>query len=726
MSIAKVKQALAGDKVQLTDLEEGLRSVLSEEQDAVEAAGDLEDLDFTEEEFKSLLDSSAEEFMVELVKIQANAELASWLMKQDISENLKEDLVVEFLDFADILHEGENDLFFQIYTRGYLTTKEKKEHLPLSSSKNLVSLAVYYAKDLTELGVILPYLDGLNLSFFIQDHRVLSLPKSLIDSLSDKMSSKDALSLLRKVEGLSETDQRKLVQVIQDKGDADDCYFLVTTKDYSLSSNPAPIFLQAFKSDWFNFQSLSVHAQRVSMDLAIQEDLFDFSEEGSAQVISFKGQEIARFVDEEVTLKDSRLEKKSLDKIDKIFSRKAQILPERIPGFYNFKQSRFTPEDISLDCSKVVYILNSPDAGYEGFFLWKPDFKVPAVLIKKESKWVLECVWEKISDAIPSFRSSTREELKKKLTSFANALKSKIPEVKMNANRPFGVEIEICSMLATPSDIALFMGAEDLSGQEESTQSTRKAANPAWSVKEDVSIKHFVNGKAVSEEQMFKDRRYTAEIVTPKLYGEEGLEELKSKLTELTSEFDGQILVNQSCGLHVHHDLNDMFEESGNGKGMVKELLESELAKAQESIYSLITPDRRDNVYCPRLSISKDNVKQPELSALSPGGERIRRPRPGFNLFTGFGTIEFRMHEATLDVETIVQWVKMTHHLVDEIVKKIYSDRIQAVDHLQTTLDMMLLEKIRKLETEEDLQKAQEEIESFMKAHFLGKLFVKS
>lgn len=93
---------------------------------------------------------------------------------------------------------------------------------------------------------------------------------------------------------------------------------------------------------------------------------------------------------------------------------------------------------------------------------------------------------------------------------------------------------------------------------------------------------------------------------------------------------------------------------------------------------------------------------------------------------TGYGTIEFRMHEATLDVEQIINWIKITHHLVDEAINKVIAVKNQAVEQLQETLKLMEIEKLKKVKNEEDLELALAEINEFIKNNQWSSLFINS
>ena len=224
---------------------------------------------------------------------------------------------------------------------------------------------------------------------------------------------------------------------------------------------------------------------------------------------------------------------------------------------------------------------------------------------------------------------------------------------------------------------------------------------------------------------------FTAEIITPKLYGEEGIEEIRSKLTTMLQEYGDCLSVNFTCGLHVHHDMNQFFIHNAKTNqyelpDAFEQMIKEEFAKVQESIYSLCADHRRDNIYCPRFDV-ENKVKTPVLKYDEDEASEnpsMPRPRPGFNLGTGYGTLEYRMHEATLDIERIINWVKITHHLFDEIINKSISVKNQAVSQLEETLKLMEIEKLKKIESEDDLQVALAEINDFITNNAWAKVLI--
>lgn len=82
------------------------------------------------------------------------------------------------------------------------------------------------------------------------------------------------------------------------------------------------------------------------------------------------------------------------------------------------------------------------------------------------------------------------------------------------------------------------------------------------------------------------------------------------------------------------------------------------------------------------------------------------------------------MHEGTLDVEQIINWVKITHHLFDQIVNKVLVMKNQAVGQLEETLKLMEIEKLKKVQNEQDLALALNEINDFINNNAWAKILI--
>ena len=161
------------------------------------------------------------------------------------------------------------------------------------------------------------------------------------------------------------------------------------------------------------------------------------------------------------------------------------------------------------------------------------------------------------------------------------------------------------------------------------------------------------------------------ELVSPILNGLVGKEQLRTVLRtikELGAKTD------RSCGIHVHHAASDM-----NGKALANV---AEVYKAHESVIDQFMSESRrrsNNGYCASMNNGVtfyenasdslfDNLNG-ESSRQDKGllVERISRGRyhkVNFVAYLAHGTVEFRQHPSTLNVNKIWSWVVFTQTLM--------------------------------------------------------------
>ena len=150
------------------------------------------------------------------------------------------------------------------------------------------------------------------------------------------------------------------------------------------------------------------------------------------------------------------------------------------------------------------------------------------------------------------------------------------------------------------------------------------------------------------------------EVVSPILYGEEGLEELK-KVVEVLNRLGCR--VNRSTGLHIHHDANDL------GQQRLRNIFE--LYRDNEDLFDkLVSNSRRaGNRFCQSL---KDYPR-----SVFPD---TRYTKVNHRSYLKYGTIEFRQHQGTLNFDKMVHWIKLTQRVVERAGD--YRDRFSNLDQL--------------------------------------------
>ena len=189
------------------------------------------------------------------------------------------------------------------------------------------------------------------------------------------------------------------------------------------------------------------------------------------------------------------------------------------------------------------------------------------------------------------------------------------------------------------------------------------------------------------------------ELVSPKLYGEEGKAELR-KVLEVLNELGCR--VNKTCGTHVHHDVTDIMLLS---QRVVEKFLNNlilTVIKYEHLIYRLIAPSRLQKIgrgywtqparlifarsYDPSVeSIKKsvkDNIKYDcsrkyrregagVNTRITPGNTQSNR-YCGLNLKNIWtrGSVEFRYHQGTLNFEKLWAWIVFTQAIVNSVQNK--------------------------------------------------------
>lgn len=147
------------------------------------------------------------------------------------------------------------------------------------------------------------------------------------------------------------------------------------------------------------------------------------------------------------------------------------------------------------------------------------------------------------------------------------------------------------------------------------------------------------------------------EFVSPPLSSDKGLAAIRH-FCNLASEFE----VDKACGYHVHFDITR--ECTANLKA---------IAEAYHVTYplwaSFVPRSRRTNHYCKRHDWSDfDDVITPD-DFKEKIGCTDRYVWCNLSAYNKHGTVEIRLHSATLDPEKIVNWVRVHARFIDWAVK---------------------------------------------------------
>tara|TARA_R100001163_G_C5068394_1_gene208644 strand:+ start:11740 stop:12756 length:1017 start_codon:yes stop_codon:yes gene_type:complete len=181
------------------------------------------------------------------------------------------------------------------------------------------------------------------------------------------------------------------------------------------------------------------------------------------------------------------------------------------------------------------------------------------------------------------------------------------------------------------------------------------------------------------------------EIVSPRLRGQDGLDELQKVCDVL------QLLgcvVNKTCGIHIHHDVTNIVRESDSSAKKFITNLVLFCAKYEHIIYKLVSPSRLDGrnysvpvrrTFFSRGELSRVNVID-SLSLTNLKSELLNKVvrvvndkvmngtlQPnrscGLNLLNVWsrGSVEFRYHNGSLNFEKIKSWIVVTNAIVNSV-----------------------------------------------------------
>ena len=258
-------------------------------------------------------------------------------------------------------------------------------------------------------------------------------------------------------------------------------------------------------------------------------------------------------------------------------------------------------------------------------------------------------------------------------------------------NRNYGIEIEFSWEGHCPSYSTIAQAISDAGVPCEAQGYNHRTAR-TWKIVPDATVS---NG---------------GELVSPILNGLDGKEQLRTVLRvikELGAKTD------RSCGIHVHHDAGNM-----NGKALANV---AEIYKAHEAVIDLFVSESRrrngGNHYCASMHTNVDyfgngsarvfsnlNVgsteieKRSAISAISPG----RYFNVNFNAYLAHGTVEFRQHHSSLNINKIWSWVVFTQTIMTvakshrgKVVGRIVNTGPQATRQVRALLREMGMRKAK-------------------------------
>lgn len=246
----------------------------------------------------------------------------------------------------------------------------------------------------------------------------------------------------------------------------------------------------------------------------------------------------------------------------------------------------------------------------------------------------------------------------------------------MNEERTFGIEME--TLCKNPRQWV----AEQLNvvlqpfGHTASAQPYHHGTNSRnlthWEVKPDGSVSQGAT----------PEYRYDAEIVTPVLKGNEGLQVLKAVCTWLVSSH--AFKVSKVCGLHVHHGVS------------ARELnaLAKTWVKIEGVVMNCLPGSRKGNRYCKpwknRYARGSETMLE-ELGAMQWYSRYLFNDRYynlNFASYSMRGTVEFRCAAGSFEYEKISQWLLCTQAIIEASKLSVPAETFTEVSQLATWLNV--------------------------------------
>jgi len=178
------------------------------------------------------------------------------------------------------------------------------------------------------------------------------------------------------------------------------------------------------------------------------------------------------------------------------------------------------------------------------------------------------------------------------------------------------------------------------------------------------STHQVVNGwKLVYDGSISAPSGYTGiELVSPPSTDLKDLEKVCEVLNEVG------VKTNNSCGLHVHHDINELKRQQ------IIRIYEF-YNKYENLINDFVSKSRVGNRFCKPVSSLIEKVrtcdtKEQLLSRIAGKGARsyydnCRYYTLNLRSYLYYGTIEFRQGHGSTDFETISNWILFTHRIIE-------------------------------------------------------------
>lgn len=162
------------------------------------------------------------------------------------------------------------------------------------------------------------------------------------------------------------------------------------------------------------------------------------------------------------------------------------------------------------------------------------------------------------------------------------------------------------------------------------------------------------------------------ELRTPILQGRAGLNTLRKAMDRLK---EAGAYVTTADGLHVHHDAPEFVDSPTSCLQLVESWRNN-----QDAIHEMVAPRRHRSQACPRWSNNYFDVLKQWVE--SNGRNYLSLDRHDLNLLSldEHGSIEFRLHEGTLDADVAIAWIQFGQKFLHEVLRRVNPIKASATD----------------------------------------------
>lgn len=231
----------------------------------------------------------------------------------------------------------------------------------------------------------------------------------------------------------------------------------------------------------------------------------------------------------------------------------------------------------------------------------------------------------------------------------------------------FGVELE--GLIRSRDDFQEKLYNNDIKAVLTNYDHTMR--NGTWKIGDDGSVR-----RSLSQEEQ-RDFR-SMELTSPKLWGYEGFREIRRVLS-IWREIGGA--VNASCGFHVHIDAFGFTRDELKRLVLV-------WAKIEPVIFYLVSKSRRHNSFCCWLrknSGAAANIIDPFISRI----EMNRYHALNLDAVNHYKTVEFRIHQGTMNPDKVINWVIFCLKLVQKVKEGLKHYHFSEEPSIEEVLDRL-------------------------------------